>query len=397
MIRGLILFLKIGLIVAAAIYLARYPGHVSIDWMGWRIDLSLALLGAMLLTITVLAVILVRLWIGTMRAPAKIVAARRASRRDRGYRALTQGMVAVAAGDAQEAKRQAQKAEGLLNDPPLTRLLSAQAAQLQGDDQAASKYFKAMLEDPHAAFLGMRGLMMQALDKGDDAEADRLAEKAHELRPDAIWATERVIDARQRLGDWDGAMKALVALEKSGALSQEFVKPRRSELLLAKAQESQREGDTANALKTALEARKLNPTSASATASAARLLHFDGKTSRAAKLIEETWRAAPDPILARVYKEVAPADTDALKHVKRFEKLLSFNPAHIESHIALAEAALEASLWGEARTHLSAALESFTDQEQVPARLCRLMASLEEQEHGNIEESRRWLMRAVGG
>jgi hypothetical protein len=43
-------------------------------------------------------------------------------------------MVAVAAGDAAEAGRQAKRADALLGDPPLTMLLSAQAAQLNGDD-----------------------------------------------------------------------------------------------------------------------------------------------------------------------------------------------------------------------------------------------------------------------
>ena len=50
------------------------------------------------------------------------------SKRRRGYKALSQGMVAVAAGDAGEAARLARRADGLLNDPPLTLLLSAQAA-----------------------------------------------------------------------------------------------------------------------------------------------------------------------------------------------------------------------------------------------------------------------------
>ena len=62
---------------------------------------------------------------------------RRERRRRAGYRALTQGMVAVAAGDPQEARRFARSADALLADPPLTLLLSAQAAQLDGDETAA--------------------------------------------------------------------------------------------------------------------------------------------------------------------------------------------------------------------------------------------------------------------
>src|SRR5207244_3592662 len=79
-----------------------------------------------------------------------------------GYRALTQGMVAVAAGDAEEAQRQARKADVLLAEPPLTLLLSAQAAQLGGDEDAARRFFSEMLNRPETEFLGLRGLLMQA-------------------------------------------------------------------------------------------------------------------------------------------------------------------------------------------------------------------------------------------
>ena len=82
---------------------------------------------------------------------------------NRGYKALTQGMVAVAAGDAQEARRQARKAENFLADPPLTMLLSAQAAQLSGDDKAAGKFFKKMSERKDTKYLGIHGMLNQAI------------------------------------------------------------------------------------------------------------------------------------------------------------------------------------------------------------------------------------------
>src|ERR687888_327363 len=69
-------------------------------------------------------------------------------------------------GDAVEAQRQAKQAGDLLNDPPLTLLLEAQAAQLGGDEKAATRYFRAMLDHPEASFLGLRGLLMQSLKTG---------------------------------------------------------------------------------------------------------------------------------------------------------------------------------------------------------------------------------------
>ena len=67
---------------------------------------------------------------------------------------------------------------------------------------------------------------------------------------------------------------------------------------------------------------------------------------------------------------------------------------HIESHIALAEAALKARLWGEARRHLGEA-GGREDAPTPSARICRLMAELEEAEHADLPAARMWLARAT--
>ena len=80
-----------------------------------------------------------------------------------------------------------------------------------------------------------------------------------------------------------------------------------------------------------------------------------GKARPASRFIQNAWARTPHPALASSYGEIGDGGNDALRRVKRLEKLLSFNPDHPESHIALAEAALQAKLWGEARKHLESA------------------------------------------
>src|SRR6185437_6917926 len=60
--------------------------------------------------------------------------------------------------------------------------------------------------------------------------------------------------------------------------------------------------------------------------------------------------------------------------------------------IALGEASLDAKLWGEARRHFMAA--GAGDDSPSP-RLCRLMARIEEQEHGDNAAARAWLTRGA--
>ena len=163
MIRALWFLLKVAVVIAIAIWLADRPGTVSVHWLGYAVEAPFWV--ALLVTLAALGIAALgyRLLRGLIRTPQRIRRHSRARRRERGYRALTQGMVAIAAGDAPTARKMARKADGLLNEPPLTMLLSAQAAQLQGDERAAKQYFEAMLERPETAFLGMRGLLTQAI------------------------------------------------------------------------------------------------------------------------------------------------------------------------------------------------------------------------------------------
>src|SRR5215469_10155575 len=143
--RWLWFLVKVGLAALAALWIAARPGHVSFVWLGWRVDTSIGVLIAALILLIVVA-LLHRLWRLVWRGPRDLQRLRSERRRRQGYRALSQGMAAVAAGDAAEAKRQARLANSLLRDPPLVLLLAAQTAQLGGDETAAKRYFTAMLE-----------------------------------------------------------------------------------------------------------------------------------------------------------------------------------------------------------------------------------------------------------
>lgn len=131
------LFVLIGAVTFAAIQLADNPGRISIDWLGYHIDtyFGVALL-AILAGLWVLFIVY-RLFRGIVGLPGGFFDRRAARRRDEGVNALSLGMAAIAAGDAEEARKQAKRAEKLLDDPSKTRLLSAQAAALGGDREAA--------------------------------------------------------------------------------------------------------------------------------------------------------------------------------------------------------------------------------------------------------------------
>ncbi|MFQ6018606.1 MAG: heme biosynthesis protein HemY [Kiloniellaceae bacterium] len=407
MARVLWFCLKLVALVAVAVLLADLPGEVSVElpgyridviffaleWPGYRLDTSVGMLALGLGLVAAAAALGYRFWRFLIRAPGDIGRAVQAGRRRRGYKALTQGMVAVAAGEAEEAARWAKKAGALLDEPPLTMLLSAQAAQLTGDEAAARRYFTSMLDSEETRFLGLRGLLRQALRDGDDKAALGYVRRAHALRPRTPWVLTALFDLSERRGDFKTAERAVKEAARIKALSAGEANRRRAVLLLERAMAAHGGGDRA-ALKAAREALRLAPDLVPGALFLAERLVAAGQGAKAAKVLEKTWGLAPHPELARLYLAARPAD-DGIERLQRLGRLTAAEPEHPESHRTLPRAAFEARLWGEARRHLKAAAAADGLDGAPSESICRLMAELEEAEHGDAGAARAWLVRAA--
>jgi HemY protein len=396
-IRLLLALLVIAGLVAVAVMFADEPGRLSLEWGGWQVETSVALLVLAVVMAIALILLLLRLLGAIFRGPGAFLRSRRERRRREGYKALTQGMVAVAAGEADEARRLARKADVLLAEPPLTLLLQAQSAQLDGDERAAHNYFLAMLERPETEFLGVRGLLTQALKTGNEAEALELAERARSLRPKTGWALTALGELQARAGQWKEAEATLAQALKRKALTPAEARRAQAALLLERSRAAAAAGDARGALDLADRAQDADPSLAPAAAWRAGLLSEAGRARQAQRVIEAAWRVAPEPALAEIYATLVPDETP-LQRMQRVQHLAAGNPDHIESHLVLAEAALRARLWGEARRHLArAGLQAEADAAAPlpPPRARRLMAEVEEAENHDSARARFWLSRAA--
>lgn len=393
---ALLILAVLALIVFAAVSLAEQPGRVLIVWGGFRADPSVGRLALAALALTAGLALAVRLLFWLFGTPAAIARLRRERRRREGYHALTQGLTAVAAGEADEALRLARKADALLADPPLTLLLRAQAAQLSGDEAGAHAHYTAMLAQPHTEFLGLRGLLTHALKSGDDAAALSLAKRAQRLRPKAGWALAQLSELQTRAGQWAEAASTLAHAIKRRTVPQAEGQRKLAAILLEQSRAAASGGDQRLALTLAGRARDTDTGFAPAAIWYAGLLRDQGRIRQALKVVETAWQAAPQPLLAETYRSLVPDETP-LARVKRFERLQEANPDHPETHLAMAEAALAAQLWGEARRHLARLGAGKADSAAPPpaARICRLMARLEEAERGDSGSARAWLHRAA--
>jgi HemY protein len=275
--------------------------------------------------------------------------------------------------------------------------LQAQSAQLDGDERAARNYFLAMLERAETEFLGLRGLLTQALKTGDDAAALELAERARTLRPKTGWALTSLGELQARAGKWKEAEATLAQALKRKAITPAEHRRAQAALLLERSHAAAAAGDTREALDLADRAQDTDPSLAPAAAWRASLLRDAGRQRQAQRVIEAAWRVAPEPALVEIYASLVPDETP-LQRMQRMQHLAAANPDHLESHLVLAEAALKARLWGEARRHLARAgvqADATAETPLPPARASRLMAEVEEAETHDSARARFWLARAA--
>lgn len=388
MIRVLVILTIIFLAAAGFAWLAERPGGLLLTWQGYEIRTSLmAAAIAVAIVIAAIAALgaIVRAVVQTPQSLGHFLGARR---RDRGYRALTRGMIAVGAGDVRAARRAAQESKALLGGEPLVLLLSAQAAQIAGDGAAARSAFEALSAEHDTRVLGLHGLFVEARRQGEHAAARHFAEEAMHVAPRIGWAGTALFEYQARAGDWRGALATLAVNTGGNLVDRDKARRWRAVLGTARAMELEA-GDPDEARTLALEAHKLAPDLVPAAAIAARLLTRNGEIRRATRTLEATWKLSPHPEIAEAYAAVRPGDSvrDRLKRVRRLADLRANHP---EGAMAVARAAIDARDWPAARSALGGAMRANPSE-----RVCLLMAEIEEDEHGDQGRVRSWLTRAL--
>lgn len=390
MLRALWFLLKLSLLVGALAFALENPGRMEIEWQGYIIETSVAFAGFILLVFLFFWTQIYKLWRALVTAPAQYRQYRALQNREKGYAALTRGLVAIAAGDRASAEKFSVRAETLLPDLSLTRLLIAQTAQLKGDTAKARREFAALLDDDVAAFFGVRGLLNEALSAGDAAAALTLIRHADKIKPRQGWILKTLFELEAKNREWVKAEGTLHKAEKFGAFTKEEARCHRQAILTARADQYYAAGDFVRAYKTASKALDLDMTFIPAALRLLKSYQQAGKRYRALRTLAKVWTKTPHPDLADIWMSFMPplqksrSIYDDKKPVYDWARqLYDRNPEHRDSKRLLGEAALEARLWRDARQSLTAAGDF------------RLLAKLERAETNNEAKAREWLEQAA--
>jgi len=371
-------------------WLADRPGDLVVTFGGYQYQVTL-MVAAVMLAATVAAIMLTW-WLvkGIWRSPYLVSRYFRVRRRDRGYQALSTGMIAAGAGDAALARAKKREAMKLISadQEPLIHLLDAQASLLEGDHEAARRKFEAMLSDPEMRLLGLRGLYLEAERLGDRAAARHYAARAVEAAPQLGWAADASLEEKTEAGRWDEALRLVEAQKSTVQVERDAAARRRAVLLTAKALDTL-EADPAGAKAAALEAHRLAPDLVPAAVAAARAAFRLGDVRKGAKVLEAAWKREPHPEVAAAYVHARPGDSTH-DRLERAKKLQSLRRNHAESSLAVARAALDAGEFALARSEAEAAVRLAPREGAY-----LLLADIEEAATGDQGKVRQWLGMAV--
>ncbi|HEY9011249.1 MAG TPA: heme biosynthesis HemY N-terminal domain-containing protein [Devosia sp.] len=376
------------LITAGIAWLASLPGTLTVELLGMRLQPRLGVAAFVILGAIIVIILLWGLVRRIIAAPYYLARRSRERRKDLAFTALSDGFIALQAGDAAKARLLAREARANLPQNAAAQLLEARADLALGDMHSAREHYRALITNKKTALAALSGLYDQARAQGRTEAALTFAQKATEIAPYAPWANEAVFEDLTRKGLWAEAAEMVAA--EPAVTREERMRKRRRQAVVATARAQLAEStDQLAALDHALAALKLVADFVPAALIAARIYINRGDSRKAMSLLRRVWRATSHPDIALLFANAVPG-TSAVDRLRRMRELVDTPPQNRPAAMVLARAAIDAYDWDTARTALAAYASANPSQS-----VCLMMAEIEEGQSADQGKAREWVNRAV--
>lgn len=344
--------MKFGLIVIVALilsalgthFLLQDPGYVVINFRGYLIEMSVPVLGAMILSSFILVWITVKL----VRAPRKLGEVAGRYRAGRAGQRLTRGVIEVAEGNFAKGERLLARAAGVSEAPLLNYLQAARAAHLLGQDERRDTWLKQAYENlPGAANAVLLTQAELQLDQEQFESALATLRKIEDNSPNHGHALMLLGRLYFRLQDWKHLGELLPKLRKHGRLDNETLS-NWSVRVYQEQLDSAVDGDAVVSLWKQLP--KAQKTNADLLENYFANLIRTGKHDTAEKEITVTLKREWVPSLVRLFGRIEGKDTT--RQLKKAEGWLTSRGEDPDLLLTTAQLCLRNELWGKARSYL---------------------------------------------
>ncbi|MBL8472066.1 MAG: heme biosynthesis protein HemY [Rhodocyclaceae bacterium] len=364
--------LAVGLAVSA-----QYNrGYVLLQWMPYRIQMSVNLFVLLLFLLFWVLYVIVRVLGSALSMPRAVAEFRARLLAARHQRALIEATALHMAGRYGQAIKQAQIAYAGGASPGLAAVIAARSSQAMRDEARAAEWFARAAE--HDGEIRTARLLTEAEALLAQRRFTDAAERLQTLASGGgrhLAAMRLALRAAEGAGDWDAVLRTARLMQKRKALTPEQAASvlQRAQLRNIAARDA--DADELNQYWSAQPAaERADPIVVQAYAQA---LIKAGDGERAQKLIEDALEKAWDSRLALLYGQCPGAGSHA--RLMRAERWLERQPDDANLLFALGRMCVAAQLWGKAQSYLEASLAL------LPARTTTLELALlhERLQHGD--------------
>jgi HemY protein len=348
---GILFFGALALGAFGAHFLLEDSGYVLIDIRGYSVEMSVPGLALGLILLYALIRLAVRLW----RVPRRLGQAASRYRDGQSRKRLTDGLLALAEGNAAKGERLLGRGAHRSDVPVVHYLTAARAAQQQGADDRRDDWLKLAFEQDGDD--GLVVLLTQAelqLERQELEAALATLQRLESHEPGNPRGLALLAQVYRRLERWDELEAILPKLGKTSSLGPAEISSLRHEVTRALLSKAASEGDpgAVEALwKKQPKATQAHPEMVTAYA---RAVFRCGDHDLLEKILRKSLKTSWNPALVEIYGELQTRNPHTpLAHAEAWLTRKGDDPVLL---LAAARLCIRNQLWGKARSYLESSL-----------------------------------------
>lgn len=345
--------------IFAVLWLGDNAGSVKVVWLGYVMETSVAfcIFCVVAFMVAIYLLLLPARWL-------KWIESRLHNRRDKKSEALLIAILTnVLCKNTEHNKKLIEQfAKIQPNARSLILMLKALSEQ-EGD------FYAELIRNKTTQQAGWQGVITEHVKRGELILASEEVEKLLKENPKETWVLKEALCLLALSKQWQKALTCLDGLYKNKALDKGTYLYQKATLLVE--------------MNKGAEAFDICPALPQAA-----LLAAKQKPAKAQKIFLKSWKSAPSFAVYRAYLALF-AKENSLAQFKRTEKLCAENPTAKLNALVLADAAITARLWSEARKEL----EAYLAQYPLTSDIACQMAIIEMETSHNLSKAIQWIQK----
>ena len=362
----------LGVIALAAAWLSNNQGVVRIEWIGYSIRTSVAvIIAVIIIAYAVFYVFLAKpllllsqkisYWFGADKRAQKMAKAKIEKEVDR-YTLLGRGLTALAAGDITAAEKlSGQIRKGFADDESKITVFEAQLAEAKNNTAEAMRLYESLTDQAETYLLGMRGKVRLYRLTGNLTKAAEVCAELLTMKNPPQWVLSEAFELQIHEKQWTQAISTLEKGFKNDLFDKLTAKRLKASVLLEQAAGL---ADGVEKEKLIREAYDTDKTFVRAAVQTAELDIAKGQIKKARNLLQKLWKISPSWAVYEIYLTMTEKESP-IEAVKDVEELISGNPRASINDLVFADCSLRARLWGQAKAAVFKYLETHPESKRA--------------------------------